>query len=201
MKKQVGILNAPPVYVTGLADALRSSDYDIESVTDVESWLNGNSGQILLLMVSKPEDLDLVVDLREGSPDAAVVTLLDPVTADRVAASLRAGATGSVGLFSSSAEVVLAIEAANDKKVVIPTGMARSMMKSSLSNIDLRMLSEIDAEYLRALAHGEKVASLASRFNYSEREMYRRLRRLYNRMSVSGRTEALLLAARWGVIE
>ena len=201
MNKRVGVFNAPPIYVTGLAKALLSSEYDIASVTNAESWLKANSGQILLLMVSEPEDLDLVVDLREESPDATLVTLLDSVTADRLAASLRAGATGSVGLFSSSAEVVLAIQAANNRKVVIPTRMARSMMKSSLSDVDRRMLSEIDVEYLRALADGEKVGSLARRFDYSEREMYRRLRRLYNRMSVRGRTEALLLAARWGVID
>lgn len=199
--KQIGVCNAPPVYVSGLAEALSDLPYSISTVTDPEAWASADPERILMLMVSRPEDYDLVVDLRAGSPRSVVITLLDPADAEAVAASLRAGATGAVGLFSSSEEVALAIEAASESKVVIPTELARSMMKTSLSKVDTRTLSAFDIECLGALAGGEKVANLAERFNYSEREMYRRLKRLYNRMSVSGRTEALLLAARWGLID
>jgi DNA-binding NarL/FixJ family response regulator len=199
--KHIGVCNAPPVYVAGLVETLSDLAYSVSTVTDATEWATGGPDRILMLMVNQPEDYDLVVDLRAKSPESVLITLLEPVSADAVASSLRAGATGAVGLFSSSEEVALAIEAASGAKVVIPTEMARSMMKSSLSNVDPRMLSAVDIECLRRLAAGEKVASLAVRFNYSEREMYRRLKRLYNRMAVAGRTEALLLAARWGLID
>lgn len=202
MDKQIGVCNAPPVYVSGLAEGLSDLSYSVSIVTDAPGWAaNGDPNRILMLMVNQPEDYDLVVDLRAESPGSVVITLLDPVSADAVAASLRAGATGAVGLFSSSEEVALAIEAASEAKVVMPTELARSMMKSSLSKVDPRMLTANDIECLRRLAAGEKVANLAVRFDYSEREMYRRLRRLYSRMSAAGRTEALLLAARWGLID
>lgn len=199
--RQIGVCNAPPVYVSGLAEALRDLPYSISLISDPAAWAEGDPERILLLMVNQPEDYDLVVDLRADAPQSVVIALLDPANAEAVAASLRAGATGAVGLFSSSEEVALAIEAATEAKVVIPTELARSMMKTSLSKGDPRMLSAFDIECLRALAGGEKVATLAARLNYSEREMYRRLKRLYNRMSVSGRTEALLLAVRWGLID
>ncbi len=201
VKQQVGVFNAPPVYAVGLADALQGSPYAVATVTDVAAWIEHNPETIILIMVHEPGDLDLVVDLRSGAPETAVITVLDSVTVDAVAASLRAGATGSVGLYSSAEEVVLAIDAARSANVVMPAGIARSMMKTVLSGVDLRMLSEADIGCLHSLARGEKVADLASRSGYSEREMYRRLRRLYARMGVSGRTEALLLAARWGVID
>ena len=201
MPKQVGVFNAPPVYVSGLADALQNSSFVVTVVTDAGAWFKDHDEKVLLMMINEPGDLDLVVDLREHAPHSPLITLLDPVTADGVAASLRAGATGSVGLFFSSDEVVLAIEAASEEKIVLSARLARSMMKNSMTEVDPRILSQTDVECLQALAAGERVTDLARRFSYSEREMYRRLRRLYSRMSVRGRAGALVLAARWGIID
>jgi DNA-binding CsgD family transcriptional regulator len=55
--------------------------------------------------------------------------------------------------------------------------------------------------WLRSLAAGETVTELSLSLGYSERELYRRLRRLYTRMGASGRTDALLRAVRWGLLE
>jgi DNA-binding CsgD family transcriptional regulator len=58
-----------------------------------------------------------------------------------------------------------------------------------------------EVTWLRSLAAGETVAELSLRLGYSERELYRRLRRLYSKMGASGRTDALLRAVRWGLLE
>ena len=55
--------------------------------------------------------------------------------------------------------------------------------------------------WLRWLAGGKTVASLAVAACYSEREMYRLLRKLYTRLGASGRTEALLAAQRYGLLD
>lgn len=201
VKTGVGVFNAPPVYASGLVGALEAMSCSVEIVSDLESWAEGNAEQTLLVMVHEPDDLDLVRNLRADTPETSIITILDPIGAEGVAASLRAGATGSIGLYSSPDEVILAIEAAEEGRIVLPTPMARSMMKTSLGDGDRRMLTKTDVTCLRALAAGEKVVDLAHHLGYSERETYRRLRRLYGRMGVGGRTEALLLAARWGVIE
>jgi DNA-binding CsgD family transcriptional regulator len=54
---------------------------------------------------------------------------------------------------------------------------------------------------LRHLADSGTVASLARTVGYSEREMYRLLGGVYARLGASNRTEALLLAERWGLLE
>ena len=62
------------------------------------------------------------------------------------------------------------------------------------------MLSARDVAWLRALADGVTVASLARASGYSQREMYRLLSALYARLGVDSRTEALLRADRAGLL-
>jgi DNA-binding NarL/FixJ family response regulator len=62
-------------------------------------------------------------------------------------------------------------------------------------------IGEDGISWLQALASGETVAELSLRLGYSEREMYRRLRRLYSRIGATGRTDALLRASRWGLLD
>lgn len=201
VKRPVGVFNAPPVYTLGLVDALRSTAYWVDVVSDPMTWTASHGREILLLVVSEPNDLDVIIEIRHGSPDAAVITVVDRITTDMLAASLRAGATGSIGLYASPDEVVLALDAATTEKVLVPTPLARLMLRGHEVRMDRALLSETEVTCLEALAQGERVASLARRLGYSEREIYRRLHRLYIRMGVKGRTQALLLAYRWGVIE
>ncbi|MDQ3641282.1 MAG: hypothetical protein M3450_07420 [Actinomycetota bacterium] len=55
--------------------------------------------------------------------------------------------------------------------------------------------------WLQTLARGATVARLAGEVGYSEREMFRILSNLYQRMGVVSRTEALVQAAQWGLLE
>jgi DNA-binding CsgD family transcriptional regulator len=50
------------------------------------------------------------------------------------------------------------------------------------------------------MANGQTVGELARAVGYSEREMFRLLRSLYERMGVRNRTEALLKAAQSGLL-
>lgn len=201
MKRPVGVFNAPPVYTLGLVDAFRATAYWVDVVSDPMSWTASHGREILMLVVNAPNDLDVVVDVCRRVPDAAVITVLDRITREGLAASLQAGATGSVALYAPPEEVVLALNAATTEKILVPTPLARSMVGTDAGRSDRTLLSEIEVTCLEALARGEKVSILAGRLGYSEREIYRRLRRLYTRMGVKGKTQALLLACRWGVIE
>ncbi len=51
------------------------------------------------------------------------------------------------------------------------------------------------------LAHGATIASISRRFNHSEREMYRLLSRTYQRLGARNRTDALLLAQRFDLLD
>jgi DNA-binding CsgD family transcriptional regulator len=61
-------------------------------------------------------------------------------------------------------------------------------------------ISDGDADWLRALARGDTVAELASAAAFSEREMYRQLGALYERLGAANRAQAIVRAAQLGLI-
>ncbi len=201
MSGQVGVVNAPPLYAIGLSDALESTRFTIETVQDPAAWTAAYPNETLLWLVREPSHFAAVGQVAGCSPQVHILTVLDPLTADAALASLRVGAIGAVGLDESPDDVVTAIEAAVSGRVLLPACVARSLVEKLSYEFRVDQLDERDVSCLRALAGGEKVAQIARNFGYSEREMYRRLRHLYTRMAVQGRTEALLLAARSGLID
>ncbi|HEY0687733.1 MAG TPA: hypothetical protein VGD71_01725, partial [Kribbella sp.] len=62
-------------------------------------------------------------------------------------------------------------------------------------------VSENQVRWLRELASGATVAHLANEEGYSEREMYRLLKKLYDRFGVATRTEALIRANAYGWLD
>jgi DNA-binding NarL/FixJ family response regulator len=84
---------------------------------------------------------------------------------------------------------------------VLPTLLARSMVRDNSMVLRLGGVGDNEVSWLRALASGETVAALGRRLGYSEREMYRRLHRLYTQIGARGRTDALLRAAKSGLLD
>ncbi|AJT63379.1 hypothetical protein T261_1694 [Streptomyces lydicus] len=60
-------------------------------------------------------------------------------------------------------------------------------------------LPDCDRELLHSLCTSATVSEIARRHYCSERSMYRRIRRLYDDLGVTGRAELLSLAAGWGL--
>lgn len=201
MPKLVGVFNAPPVYVLGLAGLLSSSGYSLESVTDPVPWLRRHRDAAVLVGIEESSDLDVVVELKAEDPDSVVVTLIDEVNPSTLRASMTAGAAGSIARDAGAAEVVLAINAALANSIVIPASVARTLTARNGVAVSVPGLDDRELSWLRSLASGETVAELSHRIGYSEREMYRRLRRCYSKIGASGRTDALLKAVRHGWLE
>jgi DNA-binding NarL/FixJ family response regulator len=197
----VGVFNASPVYVMGLSGLLSSCGYTLEPVTDPVGWLRHHRGAAVLVGVDDEADLDVVVALKAEEPNSVVVTLIDEVSVAAFQASLSAGATGSIGRDAGATQVLLAFNAAMTDNVVIPAAVARSLAASNCKSEAPSRIDQRELFWLKALASGETVAELCDRIGYSEREMYRRLRRLYSKIGASNRTDALLKATRYGWLE
>lgn len=194
MPRVVGVFNTAPIYAIGLAKAL--SDYRVESIADLVSWMKRHRGAPVLVGVHGTADLDLLVDVKIAQPESVLVTVLDNFEVQTVQASLRAGATGSVDVRASAEAVRLAISGALAQCTVLPTPLTMRMVDGQ-SRTRPSSIAEDELGWLRGLLDGETVAQLGRRVGYSEREMYRRLRRLYARMGVSGRAQAMVRAALW----
>lgn len=61
-------------------------------------------------------------------------------------------------------------------------------------------LTSEEVEWLRAFARGERALDIGHRFGYSERDFYRAQQRLWEKLEVEGRNEALVVAAEIGWI-
>jgi DNA-binding NarL/FixJ family response regulator len=200
MPSVVGVFNVPPVYVLGLAGVLSRTGLSCEEIIDPLVWLRGHRGAPVLVAVHDAADLEVVVELTAKSPESVVVTLVDELDAGAVQASLSAGATGSIAVGAAPEEVVMALNGALSENTVLPAEVARTLATRTAHPSAPMTLDADEVSWLRSLASGETVSMLSLRLGYSERELYRRLRRLYSRMGATGRTDALLRAARWGLL-
>jgi DNA-binding NarL/FixJ family response regulator len=95
--------------------------------------------------------------------------------------------------------IVGVVRAAADGHTLMPRDIARTLCRPR--NGPPPQLSPREREWLLRLADSWTVGGLARRAGYSEREMYRLLADVYARLGASNRTEALLFADRWGLLE
>ncbi len=108
------------------------------------------------------------------------------------------GATGVVSTAMELEEAVTVIRCAASGQTLMPSAVARALCRP-LSGPP-PALDGRERGWLRTLADGGTVSVLARGVGYSEREMYRLLSGVYVRLGATSRTEALLLAERWGLL-
>jgi DNA-binding NarL/FixJ family response regulator len=196
----VGVSADLPALARGLAAILRLGDFDVTVPGDVHAWLVEADDPVLVLALETP-DPETVVDLRRRRPDAEVVVLLPDPDEQSLVGAFKAGAA-AVASWRVTPEVLLPlIGAVTAHLAVLPPHLVRRLT----SQVDARPVwlhaGSHEAGWLRALAAGSTVADLASAHAYSEREMYRLLADVYDRLGVGGRIPALMLAARYGLLD
>lgn len=197
MPVPVVIANAVPVYTLGLSNALSDAGFSVETTNDLAAWLCHQRHAAALIGVHGEQDFDLVRRLTVDAPESTVVTLTDTSGAEAFGASLLAGARGSVPQDAEPAEVVRTLEAALTERTLMPTPVAQALAAEARPPLSI---SKKQATWLQALAAGRTVGEVARTACFSEREMHRRLRQLYESIGASSRTEAIVKAVRAGVV-
>lgn len=156
----------------------------------------------MIVFVPDDETLDMLVDFTSEYPLIPVVAVLPRFELSSFATVVRAGARGAVDDADSMETFGEVFSAAIGDRVSIPLSVARAMAQRIPPPQEIgATVDESEAGWLRALANGETVAGLASQIGYSERETYRILGELYQRLGVTNRTEAIIWATRHGVLD
>jgi hypothetical protein len=83
-------------------------------------------------------------------------------------------------------------------QAVLPKDAAEEIARAALAGI--ASTTEMDVGWLRKLADGATVASLAAESGFSTRQMYRNLRGMYVHLGASRRLEAIERAVQLGLI-
>ncbi len=201
MRVPVAVLAPLPALQRGLMAVLAESAFLPEQPDDPVAWAVGGGRRAVLLAVETAGDLDLVVDLRAEREDLVVVALVREQSAEAVRMALAAGACSAAGWDATGDELVALLDAGLNHRSIVPTEVVRRMARERPNGRPSVPLSETQTEWLRRLAGGMTVANLADGAGYSEREMYRLLAATYRALGVRNRAQALVAAARLGLLE
>ncbi|HEX8345348.1 MAG TPA: hypothetical protein VF657_11545 [Actinoplanes sp.] len=175
-----------------LVAALQRAGYSVTQSRHPKEW-----GFVRRPPVLVTEDTADGARLRTAAtPETPCVVLTRDATPTRYQELLATG-TSALPAEAAVEDVVFAVGAAARSLACVPAVAARTL---DGPGGERPVLSQRERRWLRALAHGDTVVTVARASGYSEREMYRLLRALYVQLGAGSRTEALLRAGRWGLL-
>ena len=193
------LVGLPPVYAHGLRHGLVAADVRCTSVSaavDLPPLLGADPCVAVVLESEAPALTALGL---RGDDRLETVHVLEQDSLQAWTDALRAGATGAFATDAELDQIVRVVRSAAAGQTLLPLRVARALGRGR-SGPPPR-LERTERQYLRRLADGGTVAGLARASGWSEREMYRLLSALYVRLGATNRTEALLLAERWGLLD
>ncbi len=196
---RVAVLDPLVCFRRGLADALSHAGYEPFEPPDGADWVRSDDADAVVIALLDDLDARRLKGLRERAPLAPELALLSEVTVDAYRWAMRSGATAAVGRDAPPEDIVECLAAACAGRVIMPAPVALALALA-VDPCEHPTLTATEVRWLAGLSEGRTVGELARASGYSEREMFRRLHRLYTQMGVCGRTEALLAAQRWGLV-
>jgi DNA-binding NarL/FixJ family response regulator len=201
MTTLVAAVNTPRLLAMGLSRELEGSGYSIKSVDDPLLWARSHPASAMFVAVRSAQDVDLLSRLISEVPRIPVIALLDPMSPEQIHLCLGAGARGCVSLDWSSGDLTLVLEVGLRGMAAIPAPIARSLAARTREAAYANTLTSTQWAWLRDLASGKTVHALARQVGFSERVMYRRLSQVYRKMGCTTRTEALIRASAYGMLD
>jgi DNA-binding NarL/FixJ family response regulator len=202
-RRPVIVFSDLPMFRAGVEAVLQSAGFNPELPDDALAWARAQSSARQRFGVIFP--VRLAADFTglkrfaqlPGSAVVAVLTHPEPMMFTR---ALQSGAAGCVSAWDQAERYVAALRAAFECMVLLPVGIAHEM--SHRANESFSRFEETrELGWLRELARGATVAVAAASNGVSEREMYRGLRGLYERLGASGRVDAIGRAIHLGWID
>lgn len=164
---------------------------------DALEGLPKDKPDVVLMDINLPgiNGVECVRKLKQSLPSVLVVMLTAYEDTENIFNSLAAGASGYLLKRSSSAEILAAIQDVTKGGSPMTTHIARkvvlSFQKSSASNAATENLSQREQEVLDALAQGLIYKEIAEKLGISYETVHTYIRRIYEKLQVRTRTEAV----------
>jgi DNA-binding NarL/FixJ family response regulator len=193
------VVGSIPALATGWVQLLCQNACHARTANDALASVDEGNDEAVLLIVDSIAELERVTDLRRRGFDGPLVVLLPRTQVDTDIIWIKAGADGVATWKSSPQEVIGMLECAKYGRV----SLARQAVLDVVTSAILRRpeLTATEHTLLVGLVTGVPITALADRIKYSERETYRRLRALYQKLGVRNRSEAIAIASRTGIVD
>ena len=201
MSEPVAVVTPFPALKRGLASMLANTTFIPEEPDDPIAWAAAAGHRVVLVALPRVGDVGLVIALRQADKDLVIVALLPDMSPRIAREAILAGACAVAGWDTSTDELVALLTAGVESRSLLPTSLLQELATAPDTDSRVVGLDHEQVEWLRALARGMTVNQLAESVSYSEREVYRLLRALYDRLGVGSRTEALIWAAQRGIVK
>jgi two-component system, NarL family, response regulator DegU len=162
---------------------------------------------VVVMDVSMPvvDGITATRRMRSRVPDARVVVLTMHADSDLLEQARSAGAAGYLLKDASGTEVVDAVQRALDGQRTISSGVgvaAETVMPDDLvQDDDAPHLTDRERQILQMLADGCTPAEVAERLFISPKTVRNHLTKVYDRLGVSSRSQAIVVALQHGLIE
>ncbi len=146
--------------------------------------------------------LDLLDDILNEDPEARVLIVSSFSDDEYVTRSLRAGALGYVSKADSPSVLVTAIETVASGQQAIGPGVAAHLVEQLISPTATTgpTLEPTEVQMLAMVANGASNSQIADRLYMSDSTVKRRLHRVFEKLGVGRRTEAVAEALRQGLL-
>ncbi|MBV9689537.1 MAG: response regulator [Ktedonobacteraceae bacterium] len=164
------------------------------------------SPQVVLMDAQLPngQSLEALRQIKQLNLDTRVLLLSAQDREEYLYEALRAGADGYVLKDLTADELAQAIRVVARGETLVQPQLAGKLLsrfgKQGRGNAPYESLTARELEVLRLLARGLRNKEIASRLYVSERTVNFHLANIYQKLNVSGRTEALSRAIEQGII-
>jgi DNA-binding NarL/FixJ family response regulator len=143
--------------------------------------------------------LDIVREVRKNGGNAGVVVLTMHSGDEQIFAAMEAGASAFVGKDAPSAEVVKAARhSAVSPRSFLCAGLTDAMLRRATAVAT--QLTGREHDVLKLLADGLSAAEIGARIHLSESTVKSHLAKIYQKLGVTNRAQALVTAMRIGLL-
>jgi DNA-binding NarL/FixJ family response regulator len=185
---------------------------DIEGFSVVGQAANGEEAfqllgntnpDVLLLDLNMPGTNGLVIlpRIRKQYPDVKVLVLTGREENSLIMKALRSGAHGYVLKTSSEDDLERSVRQVATGNLVLGHGVAERVVNQMLDNKDLEPLDAIEKDILTLVAAGQENDDIAEQIGMPETDLTTTLIGVIDRLGVTTRTDAALMALRAGWIK
>ncbi len=186
----IAVVEAAASYRRGLEAALADAGFTITA--------EPGDAEAVLLALRIPEGC-AAADALVGAGKVVVALLPDPTPAGH-AHAFEHGVASATPWDADPGDIVTALSHAIEGWARLPVTTVRALAAEWPGAHTPRPdVTDEEVGWLADLAAGETVARIADATGYSERAMFRRLREVYERLGVTSRAEAILVAERRGL--
>lgn len=205
------VIDRQPLFQAALASLLaapplsaRVSTVDRSDI-GLEIARGGGMDLVLCEVGSEPmSGTELVQALADEKPAIPVILLSDHDAEDMLTAALISKAAGVFAKDSSLDEFLVGVRAVVSGHRAISSGlMSRLLDRLAHPSRELRrggsQLSPTELEILAMIGHAQSIPSIAASRGISAKTVRNHLAKIYRKLELHGRTEAMLWAARMGL--